>query len=144
MRCALSYCHLKRNTAATRVVVVVSMSCVCHTACLTLLNHSVRVCLCVTAVCVSVSVFGHGDRATPSRVVLHAAYPSPRETSAAHPVPESPSVGGVTAGFPETLLSTRGLLLYRQTLLSGTDLPSHLVSEVPSRRCYGKSETQLL
>ena len=99
------------------------------TVCLTLLNHSVRVCLCVSQPCACLCLFlGHGDCATPSRVVLHAIYLISKGDGRRTSRTCVPPLGCATAAIPETLLSTRGLLLYRQTLLSGVDLPSHLVS----------------
>ena len=96
-------------------MVVVSVLVLC-TAGLTP-TEPLRACLlvCVTAVCVSVSF---GARGVCGAVPCRLARDLP-ETSAAHPMPKFPSLGCVTAGLPETLLSTRGPLLYRQTSLSG-------------------------
>ena len=101
--------------------------------------------------CACLCLFGHGSvRRCPVSSCMRPAS-SLRETSVAHPVPKYPSLGCVIAGFPETLLSTGGLLLYRRALLSGTNLPS------PGRNngkdetiwasrllpCHGKDETIL-
>ena len=98
-------------------------ACVCHTACLSQLNHSVRVCLCVSQPCACLCLFGHGECAALSHVVSHVTYPSLRETGAAHHIAVQVSLPWVRyRQASRATLSTCGLVLYRQPAAVGSQI----------------------